>query len=70
MGITILDTDPPPAIRRRRRLTQEMKAVAAGQSFVTDHRTAHAYVMWCSYQGFEACRKKVDANRTQVWRLR
>jgi hypothetical protein len=70
MSIEILN-DPPPAEKNYlRRVTDEIKALEVGQSFICDQETARCFVMWAKYNGKKATTKKLEDNKYQAWRIR
>lgn len=65
-----IDTDvaPPARIKSTKRLTDAMRNLGVGQSFLTDQRTALAYRSYCSYHG-QVCQQQKEGKQYRVWRL-
>lgn len=68
--IQIDPTPPPPPEPRatERRLTEELKALPAGSSFVAEFPVANAYAVYARRKGFQVVTKKEPDGRTRVWR--
>lgn len=59
----------PPRIRmHRRRLSDGVKKMEVGQSFVCDLRTLEAFRGFCRYWGWESRQQKIDESQFRVWR--
>ncbi len=66
-----IDLSPPPAPAPRskeKRLTDELKAMPAGGSFVADDLTARAYAEYARGHGFKVVRKMLPDGRVRIWR--
>ncbi len=59
---------PPPARKREKRLTDELKALPVGGSFVGDAATASCYIAFARHHKFTAAQEKQPDGRVRVWR--
>lgn len=54
----------------RRRVSEEMKSMQPGQSFVCDYPTAQSFKMFAKYHQWESCQQRIDENQIRVWRTK
>jgi hypothetical protein len=72
MDPVTFDKTPVPAPSPRnhtRRLTDELKSLPVGGSFVADHDTARCYCAWALYNGYKTTRQMLAPGKIRVWRL-
>lgn len=71
MSDIVIDPTPPPPPEPRateRRLTEELKSLPAGSSFVADFPVANAYAVYARRKGCRVVTKKEPDGRIRVWR--
>lgn len=60
----------PPAPRTRvYRLTEALKALNVGESFLADAATVKCYLAYARKKKFKVVQKQIEANSVRVWRL-
>lgn len=65
-----ISTNPIPVPEPRAvRLTDELRALPAGGSFVADDITVRCYSQWARKQGFRVTRRRLEDGRIRAWRV-
>lgn len=68
----MIDVSPVPAPRpkrMRRRLTEELKGIPVGGSFVADAATAQCYIAYARYHKLTAVQEKQSDGKVRIWRI-
>lgn len=69
MPLEIMDAPAPKLATRTPRLTDEMRDLLVGQSFIADRKTVEAFISHCRHRGKTAVRKTRADGKVQVWRV-
>jgi hypothetical protein len=60
---------PPPVRVHQKRITDEIRAMKPGDSFVCDSGMLSAFKVWARYQGWEPRQQKLGDDSYRVWRV-
>lgn len=69
MRIDTVAVPPPPPRVKIPRLTDKMKSLPPGSSFVSDYETVRCFRAWCYYNGLQSRIAKVGETTWRVWRI-
>ena len=65
----ITDSEPPPERNYAARLTDELKNIQPGSSFISDSDTVKAFRTYARNQGWDVRQKTLPSSMVQCWRV-